>query len=102
MWAGLDQGRRLEELRASAAILGADEAMHLGYADIGRGPVLFEEPPGRSGFARADAGEAAGKLAVLLTEVHAALLLRYDPQGGAGHRDTGGHRDYRRVHQVAR
>lgn len=94
VWAGPDQGRRLEELRASAAILGADKAVHLGYADSGHGPVLFEDPPGRTRFARADVGEAAEKLAALLTEQQADLLLSYDPQGGYGHRD------HVRVHQV--
>jgi LmbE family N-acetylglucosaminyl deacetylase len=88
------KGRRLEELRASAAILGADKAVHLGYADSGHGPVLFEDPPGRTRFARADIVEAAGKLAALLTEEHADLLLSYDRQGGYGHRD------HVRVHQV--
>ena len=43
---------------------------------------------------RADAGEAARKLAGLLVEEHADLLLSYDPQGGYGHRD------HVRVHQV--
>ncbi len=94
MWAGPDQGRRLDELRASAEILGADRAVHLGYADSGHGPVLFEDPPGRTRFARADVGEAAGRLAALLAEEHADLLLSYDPQGGNGHRD------HIRVHQV--
>ena len=96
MWAGPDggPGRRLGELRASAAILGAEEAVHLGYADSGDGPVLFEDPAGRTRFARADVAEAAGKLAVLLTDVDADLLLSYDPQGGYGHRD------HVRVHQV--
>ena len=94
MWAGPDQGRRLAELRASAAILGAVRVVHLGYADSGHGPVLYEDPPGRTRFARADVGEAAGKLAALLTEEHADLLLSYDPQGGYGHRD------HVRVHQV--
>jgi LmbE family N-acetylglucosaminyl deacetylase len=94
VWAGGGQGRRLEELRASAAILGAAKAVHLGYADSGHGPVLFEDPPGRTRFARADVGEAAGRLAVLLTEERADLLLSYDPQGGYGHRD------HVRVHQV--
>jgi LmbE family N-acetylglucosaminyl deacetylase len=94
MWASPDQGRRLDELRASAAILGADRAMHLGYADSGHGPVLFEDPPGRTRFARADVGEAAGKLAALLCEEHADLMLSYDPHGGNGHRD------HVRVHQV--
>ena len=94
MWAGSTQGRRLEELRASAAILGADRAVHLGYADSGHGPVLFEDPPGRTRFVRADVEEAAGKLAALLAEEHADLLLSYDPHGGNGHRD------HVRVHQV--
>jgi LmbE family N-acetylglucosaminyl deacetylase len=94
MWGGPDQGQRLAELRASAAILGADQAVHLGYADSGHGPVLFEDPPGRTRFARADVEEAAGKLAALLSEEHADLLLSYDPQGGYGHRD------HVRVHQV--
>jgi LmbE family N-acetylglucosaminyl deacetylase len=94
MWPGQHRGQRLEELRASAAILGADKAVHLGYADSGHGPVLFEDPPGGTRFARADVEEAAGKLARLLTDEHADLLLSYDPQGGYGHRD------HVRVHQV--
>ena len=96
VWASPDHGhgRRLEELRASAAILGADQAVHLGYADSGYGPVLFEDPPGRTRFARADVEEAAGKLAALLRDEHADLLLSYDPQGGYGHRD------HVRVHRV--
>jgi LmbE family N-acetylglucosaminyl deacetylase len=94
MWASPDQGQRLDQLRTSAAILGADKAVHLGYADSGHGPVLFDDPPGRTRFARADVGEAAGKLAALLTEEHADLLLSYDPQGGNRHRD------HVQVHQV--
>jgi len=52
MWAGL-AAQQMEELRASAAILGTQEVMHLGYADSGHGPVLFEDPPGKTRFARA-------------------------------------------------
>jgi LmbE family N-acetylglucosaminyl deacetylase len=89
VWASPDHtaGRRLGELRASAAILGADKVVHLGYADSGHGPILFEDPPGRTRFARADVEEAAARLAALLTDEHADLLLSYDPQGGYGHRD---------------
>jgi LmbE family N-acetylglucosaminyl deacetylase len=94
MWASPAQGRRLEELRASAALLGASRTVHLGYADSGHGPILYEDPPGRTRFARADIEEAAEKLAALLAEEHADLLLSYDPQGGYGHRD------HVRVHQV--
>jgi len=92
MWKA--RGQRLGELRASAAILGADKAVHLGYADSGHGPALYENPPGRTRFARADIDEAAGKLAALLTDEHANLLLSYDQQG------VNGHRDHVRVHQV--
>ena len=94
MWPGPDQGRRLRELRASAAILGADKAVHLGYADSGHGPLLFPDPPGRTRFARADVAEAAARLAALLTGEQADLLLSYDPEGGYGHRD------HVQVHQV--
>jgi LmbE family N-acetylglucosaminyl deacetylase len=94
VWPGRHGGRRLEELQASATILGADKAVHLGYADSGHGPVLFDDPPGGTRFARADVEEAAGKLAGLLTDEHADLLLSYDPQGGYGHRD------HVRVHEV--
>jgi LmbE family N-acetylglucosaminyl deacetylase len=85
---------RLEEFRASAAILGAARAEHLGYADSGHGPLFYPDPPGRVRFARADTAEAAGKLAALLREEHADLLLSYDAQGGYGHRD------HVKVHEV--
>lgn len=94
MWDGPDRDRRLDQLRASAAILGADRAVHLGYADSGHGPLLFEDPPGRTRFARADVEEAAGRLATLLADEHADLLLSYDEQG------VNRHRDHVRVHQV--
>ncbi len=94
MWPGQHEGRRLEELRESAAILGAEGPVHLGYADSGAGPVLYDDPPGATRFARADIEEAAVRLAGLLTDERADLLLSYDPQGGYGHPD------HVRVHQV--
>jgi LmbE family N-acetylglucosaminyl deacetylase len=90
---GLGQGpvalpeTRLAELRASASVLGAARVVHLGYADSGHGPVLYADPPGQVRFARADPEEAAGKLAALIREERADLLLSYDPRGGNGHRD---------------
>lgn len=93
MWAGV-AAQQLTELRASAVILGAQDVVHLGYADSGHGPVLFEDPPGRVRFARADPEEAARKLAALLADEQADLLLSYDPQG------VNGLRDHVRVHQV--
>lgn len=85
---------RMAELRASAAVLGAARVVHLGYADSGHGPVLYPDPPGRARFARADTGEAAGRLAALIREERADVLLSYDA-GGAN-----GHRDHVKVHQV--
>lgn len=79
--------RRLAELQASAQILGAARVVHLGYADSGHGPVLFPDPPGRARFARADLDEAAARLAAILRQEHARLLLSYDAAGGYGHRD---------------
>ena len=87
VWPDQNQGWRLEQLRTSAAILGADKVVHLGYADSGHGPLLFDDPPGATRFARADVDEAARKLAGLLNDEAADLLLSYDPQGGYGHRD---------------
>jgi LmbE family N-acetylglucosaminyl deacetylase len=79
--------RRLAELRASAAALGAARVVHLGYADSGHGPVLYPDPPGRVRFARADPWEAAAKLAGIIREERAELVLSYDANGGYGHRD---------------
>jgi LmbE family N-acetylglucosaminyl deacetylase len=78
---------RLDELRASASILGVDQVTHLGYADSGHGPILYPDPPDRVRFARADLEEAAARLAGLIREEHADVLLSYDPRGGYGHRD---------------
>jgi LmbE family N-acetylglucosaminyl deacetylase len=89
-----DGRTRLDELRASASVLGAARVVHLGYADSGHGPLLYPDPPDRTRFARADPGEAAAKLASLIREEHADLLLSYDPQGGYGHRD------HLKVHEV--
>jgi LmbE family N-acetylglucosaminyl deacetylase len=86
--------RRLRELRASAQTLGAARVVHLGYADSGYGPVLFADPPGRARFARADLDEAAARLAAILREEHAGLMLSYDAAGSYGHRD------HIKVHQV--
>jgi LmbE family N-acetylglucosaminyl deacetylase len=89
-----DPETRLAELRASAARLGVARVVHLGYADSGHGPVLFPDPPGQVRFARADLDEAARKLAGLIGEERADVLLSYDPRGAYGHRD------HVKVHQV--
>jgi LmbE family N-acetylglucosaminyl deacetylase len=88
------QATREAELRAAADVLGAQRVELLGYADSGHSAELHPDPPGRQRFVRADTDEAAGKLATILREEHADLLLSYDPHGGYGHRD------HVKVHQV--
>ncbi len=78
---------RLDELRASASVLGAARVVHLGYADSGHGPVLFPDPPGRTRFVRAGVEEAASRLADVLRAERAGVLMSYDRLGGYGHRD---------------
>lgn len=82
-----EDGNRLGELRSSASILGAQRVECLGYADSGYGPLFYPDPPGRTRFGRADLDEAAGRLAAILRDEHADLLLSYQPNGGYGHRD---------------
>jgi LmbE family N-acetylglucosaminyl deacetylase len=87
--------RRLGELRASAQRLGVARVEHLGYADSGLGPELSADPPGRLRFARASDEEAAERLATILREERADVLLGYDRNGGYGHPD------HVKVHRVA-
>ena len=82
-----DDGDRLAELRSSAAILGVHRVECLGYADSGFGPQFFPDPPERVRFGRADLDEAAGRLAEVLRDEKADLLLSYQRNGGYGHRD---------------
>ncbi|MBS2965277.1 PIG-L family deacetylase [Actinocrinis puniceicyclus] len=92
---GEEATRRLDELRASARVLGAARTAHLGYADSGHGPLFFPDPADRVRFARAPLEQAAARLAEILHEESADVLLSYDPNGGYGHRD------HVRVHEVA-
>ncbi|MDG3010233.1 PIG-L family deacetylase [Rhodococcus sp. D2-41] len=82
-----DDPVRLDELQASANLLGVHRVACLGYADSGYGPVFPPDPPGRTRFARADVEEAAQRLAEILREEDAELLLGYQRNGGYGHRD---------------
>ncbi len=86
--------RRLEELRQSARALGVSRVEHLGYADSGLDGEVLPDPPGRVRFVRVPVEEAAARLAAILREESADVLLTYDAQGGYGHRD------HVRVHRV--
>jgi LmbE family N-acetylglucosaminyl deacetylase len=77
----------MTELRTSARILRTARVETLGYADSGLGPETLPDPPGRVRFVRADPEEAAERLAAILREEQADVLLTYDANGGYGHRD---------------
>ena len=78
---------RMVELRVSARALGTARVETLGYADSGLGPETPPDPPDRVRFVRADPEEAAERLAAILREERADVLLTYDANGGYGHRD---------------
>ncbi|YAL82674.1 PIG-L deacetylase family protein [Dermacoccaceae bacterium W4C1] len=75
---------RRAELQTSAEVLGVARVCWLGYADSG---MEGEPAAGDAAFVNADLEAAAGRLAAILTEESADVLLTYDPAGGYGHRD---------------
>ncbi len=87
---------RMTELQRSAQALGVARVEDLGYADSGLGPDIEPDPPGRTRFVRADPEEAAQRLAQILAEEQADVLLGYDRNGGYGHPD------HKQAHLVAR
>ncbi|HYO86579.1 MAG TPA: PIG-L family deacetylase [Dermatophilaceae bacterium] len=78
---------RLEELAVSARALGVHRVEYLGYADSGLGPAQPPDPPGRIRLLRADRDEIVQRIAELLRQENADVVLSYDPNGGYGHRD---------------
>lgn len=82
-----DDDSRVHELRSSAGVLGVHRVECLGYADSGYGPDFYSDPTGRVRFGRADVEEASQRLAEILRDENADLLLSYQANGGYGHRD---------------
>lgn len=94
----LDEGRALAEYRrveaeASARITGTARVEWLGYADSGM--TGWEQNAHETSFHGADLDEAAGRLAAILDEEDADILVGYDWHGGYGHPD------HAKVHHVA-
>lgn len=76
--------RRLDEVTASARVIGCARVVLLGYGDSGmHGTANADRQP----FAHADVEEAAQRLAGVLREENADVLTTYDPAGGYGHPD---------------
>ena len=86
---GVLAARRVDELQRSAAALGVHRLVRLGYPDSGMAGE-------HGGFAALPVDEPAARLAALLDEERADLLIGYDRNGGYGHPD------HRQVHRVAR
>ncbi len=85
---GLGGVRSLELVRAASA-LGVARTVRLGYADSGDAGAAPD------GFCHVDVTEVADRVAAILREESADLLLGYDHRGGYGHPD------HRHVHAVA-
>lgn len=77
--------RRMLELEASAAVLGVSRLEVLGYGDSGMMGTPTNDVP--ASFWRADIEEAARRLATILDEESATVLVTYDDHGNYGHPD---------------
>ena len=76
---------RRREAEASAAAIGLARIVWLGYADSGMSG--WEQNDADDSFHRADLAEAARRLADVLGEEDADVLVGYDWHGGYGHPD---------------
>ena len=75
---------RHQELARSAAVLGVQRVVLLGYEDSG---MVEPKIPPPGSLCAADVDEIASRLAAVLQEEHAHVLTTYDAAGGYGHRD---------------
>ncbi len=80
----LGERRTVEAIR-SAAVLGAGRVEFLGYRDSGMVDLDSNNDP--EAFWMADRAEAAERLAEILRDEAADLLIAYDDEGGYGHPD---------------
>ncbi|KUG51133.1 GlcNAc-PI de-N-acetylase [Serinicoccus chungangensis] len=85
--------RRRAEAQAAGQVLGTDRIAWLGYADSGM--TGWEQNAHEQSFHSADTEEAARRLAAVLDEEDADVLVGYDWHGGYGHPD------HVKVHAVA-
>ena len=77
--------RRVQEVQAAARALGVHRGEFLGYVDSGMMGTAENDAP--ESFWQADVEEAAARLADLLREEHADVLVTYDENGNYGHPD---------------
>lgn len=86
--------RRRAEAEASARVTGTARLVWLGYADSGM--TGWEQNSDAASFHLADLDEAAGRVAAVLDEEDADVVVGYDWHGGYGHPD------HVKVHAVTR
>ncbi|EWT03633.1 GlcNAc-PI de-N-acetylase [Intrasporangium oryzae NRRL B-24470] len=86
--------RRRKEAAASNAAIGTHRVEWLGYADSGM--TGWAQNDHEQSFFRADADEAARRLAAILREEAADVVVGYDWHGGYGHPD------HVKVHEVTK
>lgn len=77
--------RRRAETARSAEVLGIARVAWLGYRDSGM--TGWPQNDEEGAFCRADVDEAATRLAAILREEHADVVVLYDWHGGYGHPD---------------
>lgn len=86
--------RRVREVQFAAEVLGVDRVVFLGYRDSGMMGEPANDNP--ASFWQADLHDAATKLAAILRDEGADLLVTYDEHG------VYGHPDHIQVHRVGR
>jgi LmbE family N-acetylglucosaminyl deacetylase len=77
--------RRVRETQLAAEVLGVDRVAFLGYRDSGMMGEPTNDNP--ASFWQADLHEAASKLALILNEEQADIVVTYDENGVYGHPD---------------
>ena len=77
--------RRRRETECSAAVLGIDRVLWLGYHDSGM--TGWDQNADPESFWQADVDDAGARLAALLEREEADVLVTYDWHGGYGHPD---------------
>jgi N-acetyl-1-D-myo-inositol-2-amino-2-deoxy-alpha-D-glucopyranoside deacetylase len=77
--------RRVQEVKAAADMLGVHRNEFLGYVDSGMMDTPENDAP--ESFWQADIDEAGERLAKILREEQADVLVIYDPNGNYGHPD---------------
>lgn len=78
---------RHAELEASARVLGVNEVYWLGYGDSGLNAEVLPQPDAPMPLVYAPREEVVARLAAILRNEAAAVVVGYDQNGGYGHPD---------------